>query len=102
MSDIEGLSDLITDDVLAQIEGPFQDVITVVFDQMVTDVTSGDPAAKQAVMKLVIPLLIKAKKDSEAQGEDIEQLRAEVRDLFTKAGKEMGPQSCPHCGELVD
>lgn len=102
--DYDTLADALTisPEILSAMEGPLQEVLQVALDQMIIDVTSGDPATKTAVMKIVAPLFMKAKREAESQGEDIEKIREEVRDMFTQAGKELGPRVCPHCGERAD
>lgn len=97
MTDLAGfdLSDLpellgASDELKARVVERVGDLIDAAFDQAEEMLETGDPATRAAVLKMILPLAIKVKEKTEAQGVDVERMKSETRDLLFQMGAGLG------------
>lgn len=74
----------------AQLEDRFSSLIDTVFDQLEETLEIGTPSDQQSVLKMILPLIVRVKKENEVQGEDVEQARTELQNVFAEMGQALG------------
>lgn len=67
-----------------------EDLITLTFDHVEEAIELGDPDTRAAMLKMILPLVIKVKKDTEDTGTDLEATRAELQSMFREMGEGLG------------
>ena len=92
--DLNDLPEIIgaSDELKARVTQRVGDLIDATFDQAEELLETGDPATRQAILKMILPLAIKVKEKTEAQGVDVERMKADVRDLLAEMGAGLGPR----------
>lgn len=86
------LPSLLTDSpqLRAKLEDRFSDLIDTVFDQLEETLEVGAPADRQSVLKMILPLIVRVKKENETTGEDVETARAELQATLAEMGQGLG------------
>lgn len=86
------LPSLLTDSpqLRAKLEDRFASLIDTVFDQLEETLEVGAPADRQSVLKMILPLIVRVKKENETTGEDVEQARTELQGVLAEMGQGLG------------
>lgn len=86
------LPSLLTDSpaLRAKLEDRFSSLIDTVFDQLEETLEIGAPAEQQSVLKMILPLIVRVKKENETTGEDVETARAELQRTLAEMGVGLG------------
>jgi len=74
----------------AKLEERFSSLIDTVFDMVEETLEIGAPAEQQATLKMILPLIVRVKKENETTGEDVEQARAELQATLAEMGQGLG------------
>lgn len=74
----------------AQLEDRFSTLIDTVFDQLEETLEIGTPNDQMAAMKMILPLIVRVKRDNEVAGEDVESARAELQGVLAEMGEGLG------------
>lgn len=90
--DLSSLPDLIGDDdtLKNHLVARVTDLIDLAFDRAEEQLTIGDPATQAAILKTILPLVVKMRDRAETSSEDIQRTRDEVVTLFKEMGAGLG------------
>ncbi len=84
----------------AKLEDRFATLIDTVFDQLEETLEIGTPNDQMAAMKMILPLIVRVKKDNEVAGEDVESARGELQRTLAEMGAGLG--AVEEVGDLVE
>lgn len=84
----------------AQLEDRFASLIDTVFDHLEETLEIGTPADQASVLKTILPLIVRVKRDNEVAGDDVEAARAELQATFREMGEGLG--AVEEVGDIVE
>lgn len=83
-----------------KLEGRFSDLIDAVFDELEETLAVGSAKDRGDVLKMILPLIVRVKKENETTGEDVETARTELQNVLAEMGQGLG--KVEEVGEIVE
>jgi len=84
----------------AILEDRFADLMDTVFDKLEETLDVGGPKEQLDVLKMLLPLMVRVKKDNEVTGDGVEAARAELQEVLAEMGAGLG--AVEEVGEIVE
>ena len=83
-----------------RLEARFSDLIDAVFDELEETLAVGSAKDRADVLKMILPLIVRVKKENETTGEDVEAARTELQNVLAEMGQGLG--AVADVGEIVE
>ena len=83
-----------------KLEDRFSELIDLVFDELEDTLATGSSKDRGDVMKMILPLIVRVKKENETTGEDVEAARTELQNVLAEMGQGLG--AVEEVGEIVE